>query len=71
MSRYIMGYFTQNALNMPEALGPNHFRVQGLFVVVGVTDGARTRDLQSHNLALCQLSYGHHAPSSQNGARQA
>src|SRR5918998_6977844 len=26
-----------------------------------VTDGARTRDLRSHNPMLCQLSYGHHA----------
>ena len=25
----------------------------------GVTDGARTRDVQDHNLALYQLSYGH------------
>ena len=27
----------------------------------GVTDGARTRDLRSHNPMLYQLSYGHHA----------
>ncbi len=27
-----------------------------------VTDGARTRDIQDHNLALYQLSYGHHHP---------
>ena len=26
----------------------------------GVTDGARTRDIQDHNLALYLLSYGHH-----------
>jgi hypothetical protein len=26
----------------------------------GVTDGARTRDNQNHNLALYQLNYGHH-----------
>jgi hypothetical protein len=26
----------------------------------GVTDGARTRDNQNHNLGLYQLSYGHH-----------
>ena len=26
-----------------------------------VTDGARTRDLRSHNPMLCLLSYGHHA----------
>ena len=25
----------------------------------GVTDGTRTRDVQDHNLALYQLSYGH------------
>jgi hypothetical protein len=25
-----------------------------------VTDGARTRDIEDHNLALYQLSYGHH-----------
>ncbi len=25
----------------------------------GVTDGIRTRDIQGHNLTLCQLSYGH------------
>ena len=24
-----------------------------------VTDGARTRDIEDHNLALYQLSYGH------------
>jgi hypothetical protein len=27
----------------------------------GVGDGARTRNFQDHNLALCQLSYVHHA----------
>ena len=26
----------------------------------GVTGGARTRDIQSHSLALYQLSYSHH-----------
>jgi hypothetical protein len=26
----------------------------------GVIDGARTRDIQDHNLALYQLSYDHH-----------
>jgi len=25
----------------------------------GVTDGTRTRDVQSHNLVLYRLSYGH------------
>ena len=29
----------------------------------GVTDGARTRDPQDHNLMLYQLSYGHHGNS--------
>lgn len=28
--------------------------------VLWVTDGTRTRDVQDHNLALYQLSYGHH-----------
>ena len=28
--------------------------------VIRVTDGTRTRDVQDHNLALYQLSYGHH-----------
>lgn len=37
-----------------DALYPTELR--GL----GVTDGARTRDLQGHILALYQLSYGHH-----------
>ena len=27
----------------------------------GVSDGARTRDVQNHNLVLCQLSYTHRA----------
>jgi hypothetical protein len=66
-----MGVYKQNTLNKPEALGPDHFRFQGFDFFSGVTDGARTRDLQGHNLALCRLSYGHHAPSGQNGARQA
>ena len=30
-----------------------------LFPGMRVTDGTRTRDVQDHNLALCQLSYGH------------
>ena len=30
------------------------------FMKNGVTDGARTRDNQNHNLGLYQLSYGHH-----------
>jgi hypothetical protein len=29
----------------------------------GVSDGARTRDTQDHNLVLYQLSYTHHVPS--------
>ena len=29
-------------------------------LLVGVPDGVSTHDLQSHNLALCQLSYGYH-----------
>ncbi len=29
------------------------------YVFSGVTDGIRTRDIQGHNLTLCQLSYGH------------
>ena len=28
--------------------------------VLGVTDGARTRDTQDHNLVLYQLNYSHH-----------
>ncbi len=28
---------------------------------MGVPDGVRTHYLQSHNLALCRMSYGHHA----------
>src|SRR5262249_35041399 len=36
----------------------------------GVSDGARTRDLQSHNLALCRLSYGHHAGGDDAPPRQ-
>jgi hypothetical protein len=27
---------------------------------IGVSDGARTRDIQIHNLALYRLSYAHH-----------
>ena len=30
-----------------------------LILRVWVTDGTRTRDVQDHNLALYQLSYGH------------
>ena len=34
-----------------------------------VTDGTRTRDVQDHNLALCQLSYGHqHVPAPSHAA---
>jgi hypothetical protein len=29
----------------------------------GVSDGARTRDTQDHNLVLYQLSYTHHGPT--------
>src|SRR4051812_43723545 len=29
----------------------------------GVSDGARTRDTQDHNLVLYQLSYTHHVPA--------
>src|SRR3954469_4678332 len=29
----------------------------------GVSDGARTRDTQDHNLVLYQLSYTHHGPA--------
>src|SRR5215210_3509863 len=34
-----------------------------------VTDGARTRDLRSHNPMLYQLSYGHHAQGDSTSAR--
>ena len=33
----------------------------------GVTDGIRTRDIQGHNLTLCQLSYGHQPESESSG----
>ena len=29
----------------------------------GANDGARTRDIQDHNLALYQLSYDRHTPA--------
>lgn len=32
-----------------------------------MTDGTRTRDIQGHNLTLCQLSYGHQPRSESNG----
>ena len=37
----------------------------------GVSDGARTRDTQDHNLVLYQLSYTHHArgPGPGNGSK--
>ena len=28
--------------------------------MIGVSDGARTRDIRDHNPMLCQLSYTHH-----------
>ena len=31
----------------------------GVLLLIGVTDGARTRDLRGHIPALCQLSYDH------------
>ena len=34
----------------------------GLADLYGADDGARTRDIQDHNLALYQLSYDHHRP---------
>lgn len=34
---------------------------EGCRLMNGVTDGIRTRDIQGHNLTLCQLSYGHHS----------
>ena len=33
---------------------------EGQLTIQRVTDGTRTRDVQDHNLALYQLSYGHH-----------
>ena len=33
----------------------------------GVSDGARTRDTQDHNLVLYQLSYTHHVPPGDGG----
>jgi hypothetical protein len=35
------------------------FSIHHSALVLGVTDGTRTRDVQDHNLALYQLSYGH------------
>ncbi len=31
--------------------------------MLGVADGARTRDTQDHNLVLYQLNYSHHRRS--------
>lgn len=36
----------------------------------GVTDGARTRDNQDHNLGLYQLSYGHHRAAKSTGSEE-
>lgn len=35
---------------------------------IGVTDGARTRDNQNHNLGLYQLSYGHRRGADHTGS---
>src|SRR5215204_2313735 len=47
------------------ALAPRHFPLLHFRLIYAeyarVTDGARTRDLRSHNPMLCLLSYGHHA----------
>ncbi len=43
-----------------EALGLNDHTTSRCDHCSGVTEGARTPDLQSHNLALYQLSYDHH-----------
>jgi hypothetical protein len=55
-----LGVYAQNGVTTPDALEAETISYQGIFVSEGVTDGGRTRDLQSHNLALCRLSYGHH-----------
>src|SRR5688572_13770454 len=39
-------------------------------VLQRVTDGTRTRDVQDHNLALYQLSYGHHVFPRRCGANE-
>jgi hypothetical protein len=44
----------------PAASGPFGIRNSAIGNRLWVTDGTRTRDVQDHNLALCQLSYGHH-----------
>src|SRR5258707_8276430 len=59
--RGICPLFGHEAGNRAMPRTPYFIGLRGIFGKVGVTDGSRTRDLQSHNLALCQLSYGHHA----------
>ena len=41
------------------------------FSFVGVTDGARTRDYESHSLVFFQLNYGHHKLESVTGLEPA
>ena len=45
--------------------------MRGKFSPIGVSDGARTRDLLDHNQALYQLSYTHRiAPHAPQGTSQ-
>ncbi len=41
-------------------LYPAELRAHNKSICNGVSEGARTLDIQDHNLALCQLSYTHH-----------
>lgn len=42
---------------LPQVAGDANRREKG---EAGATNGTRTRDIQDHNLALYQLSYGRH-----------
>ena len=47
---------------------PSRFRLGPLTCTFsGVSDGARTRDPQDHNLVLYQLSYAHHCRRATRG----
>ena len=48
------GFEVRNSIQL------SYGRILNLCFFNGVSEGARTLDIQDHNLALCQLSYTHH-----------
>lgn len=61
---------TDRGQKKPKPLKPKSRRAEEPSDLSGVADGARTRDIQDHNLVLYQLNYSHHRRTAKRHQRR-